>query len=138
MEKELTKIQLKQITDKIIKKLKKEGFVIQFYKSFNSNSFYIKLDYGLCHTIRISDHKGKKYLKYKYNLLSSIGRSYIEKDKYKRFYFKLNDVNKMIQQIIEYKKRMLIKYGTTYEFLMKEQKLMNKDNKGFWTKSTII
>ena len=60
---------LNDIANDIIKTLKSIGFVIQRYDAYSTNSIYLKLDYGVCNSIRISDHTGKKYLKYRYNVI---------------------------------------------------------------------
>ena len=44
--------------------LLEKGFIVQRYDSVTTNSIYLKLDYGMCNSIRISDHKGKKHLSY--------------------------------------------------------------------------
>lgn len=58
-----------ELASYIIKKLKKEGITIHYYHSMTSNSIYLKLDYGACNSIRISDHdKNKNEYHYKYEL----------------------------------------------------------------------
>ena len=39
--------------------LKKNGFTIHRYNSYSSNSIYLKVDFGLAGSIRISDHVGR-------------------------------------------------------------------------------
>ena len=53
---------IKKIADDISRSLLEEGFDILRYDSYSSNSVYLKIDCGVCHTIRISDHPGKKHL----------------------------------------------------------------------------
>ena len=60
---------IKKIADDISRSLLEEGFDILRYDSYSSNSVYLKIDFGVCHTIRISDHPGKKHLHYRYNVL---------------------------------------------------------------------
>lgn len=123
--------------DYVIKRLKEEGFVVQLYESYGTKSKYIKLDYGICNTIRISDHRGKEHLKYKFNLLSNINVNVWHKDKgFWRGYYPTKDVDKMIEDIIETRERKIRKYGRTYyKFLMKEAVEKGKDKKGFWQKA---
>ena len=45
------------IADYIQSKLLEYGFKIQRYNAYSTNSIYLKLDYGVCNSIRISDHK---------------------------------------------------------------------------------
>ena len=58
----------REATAYLVKRLKEKGFNVMGYKSKTSESYYLKLDRGVCNSIRISDHKGKKHLKYRYNI----------------------------------------------------------------------
>lgn len=57
------------VTEFIINRLKKAGFMIQRYNSVTSKSIYLLLDFGVCNSIRISDHKAKKNNAFKYNVI---------------------------------------------------------------------
>lgn len=58
-----------ELAEYIIKRLKDENITIHYYHSMTSNSIYLKLDYGACNSIRISDHdKNKDEYHYKYEL----------------------------------------------------------------------
>ena len=57
-----------EIADYLSEELKNNGFTVHRYDGFSTKSIYLKLDYGVCNSIRISDHNGKKYLKYRYNI----------------------------------------------------------------------
>ena len=46
------------VSNKLIKNLKEKGFQIQKYYARTTRSIYLKLDYGVCCGIRISDHNG--------------------------------------------------------------------------------
>ena len=54
-----------EVSNKLIKNLKEKGFQINKYYAKTTKSIYLKLDYGVCCGIRISDHNGKK--KYRYS-----------------------------------------------------------------------
>ena len=58
-EKEMAKI--------LINELSKLGFVIHRYNAVTTNSIYLKLDFGVCCGIRISNHSGKKKYHYRFN-----------------------------------------------------------------------
>lgn len=124
-----------QIADFVIKKLKKEGFIIQRYDSFSTNSIYLKLDYGVANSIRISDHKGKKHLQYRYNLLSkhnSVNR-YKTTQGWDRFYYPFDSVEVMLQDIINSRNQRVRLYGIDrYECFMKTNQLDGKQKAGFW------
>ena len=57
-----------QIAEYVIEELLKHGFVIHRYDAHSTCSIYLKLDYGACNSIRISDHDGYEHLSYKYNI----------------------------------------------------------------------
>ena len=63
---------MKCIEKKIINYLSNLGISIHIYHAFSTNSIYIKLDYGVLGSIRISDHDGKERYKYKYNVRTDI------------------------------------------------------------------
>ncbi|KRG16875.1 hypothetical protein ACA29_03085 [Lederbergia galactosidilytica] len=92
-----------QVTAKyIIVRLKKKGIVVQRYDSYSTNSIYLKLDYGVSNSIRISDHKGKKHLSYRYNVLTSCPYPVSSKD-YKgfvRFYVPISEWDMLIRKIL--------------------------------------
>jgi hypothetical protein len=61
----------KQIAEILITKLKELGFIVHKYNAVTTNSIYLKLDYGVCCGIRISDHKGKKKYHYRFNVIKN-------------------------------------------------------------------
>jgi len=121
----------------VAERLLSGGLVVQMYKSYSTNSIYLKLDYGVMNSIRISDHKGKKHLKYRYNLLRD--RKSVNKhfdDEYPRFYYGFNHVERMLADIFQYKVERLTRYGSeNYRNYMVRNLRNNKFNRGFWTKS---
>ena len=58
-----------EISNMLIKDLKAKGFQIHKYYARTTKSIYLKIDYGVCCGIRISDHNGKKKYRYKFNLI---------------------------------------------------------------------
>lgn len=114
----------------IIQRFKILGFKIQVYKSYSTNSIYIKLDYGVAHSIRISDHEGKKHLKYRYNVLIGLSKSYIENE---RYYYTTGDLEKLFTEVIETKRSLIDKYSeSAYKEFMNKKFEENKYAKGFW------
>lgn len=94
---------IRDIADYVIARLKSEGFTIQRYNSYSTNSVYLKLDYGVVNSIRISDHKGKKHLQYRYNLSQQhkgVSRAKSPQG-LDRFYYGFAQVDAMLTDIIE-------------------------------------
>lgn len=52
-----------QVADTLCRRLLSAGFIVHRYDAYSTNSIYLKLDCGVCNSIRISDHTGKSYLK---------------------------------------------------------------------------
>ena len=80
----------KNIMYSLMNKLSSKGCSLLYYQAYSTDSCYIKVDFGLCYTIRISDHKGIEKYKYRYNLMTDIKESYKEED---RNYYCLDEMN---------------------------------------------
>lgn len=129
---------IKDLTDKIVSALKSQGFVIQRYDAYSTHSVYLKLDYGVCNTIRISDHEGKQHLKYRYNLIIG-GEDNITDEEYTRYFFNENSVSSLLNQILFDKAIKLQKYGkTSYKNFMVRNMLDHRNEKGFWRDAKLI
>lgn len=118
----------------LVKRLKEEGFILQKLDAVTTNSVYIKLDYGVGNSIRISDHEGKKYLKYRYNVLTNVNKEYeCFQDGFARYYFPPDKIENLIKMAVDKRDFMLDKYGkTSYELFMERNQEQNKESKGFW------
>ena len=117
---------------KLLSDLDQKGFILQYYVAYSTDSCYIKLDYGISNSIRISDHKGKDKYPYKFNLMVDIDKSY-EQDG--RHYYSPQDYDKMISDIKKFKDEQLKKYGFKYYEYMLNNKKDAKNKKGFWVQS---
>ena len=91
------KSELTALADFITGQLIREGFVVQRYDACTSDSIYLKLDYGVCNSIRIIGHQGKKHLKYRYNIGPFVEEYSMEKDKFDRFYYRADKAKNMIR-----------------------------------------
>lgn len=124
-------------TDKImydlLDKLDKKRFVLHYLKAYSTSSRYIKLDFGVCKSLRIADHKGIEKYKYTFNLMVGLDKSYVEDG---RYYYCLNDLGKMVDDIVKYRDKLLEEYGFNYYQYMVDykNKFLGK-RKGFWQKS---
>lgn len=124
-------------TDKImydiLEKLDRKGFVLYYLKAFSTSSCYIKLDFGVCKSIRIADHKGIEKYKYTFNLMIGLDKSYVEDG---RYYYCLEDLDKMIKDIIKYRDDLQKVYGFKYfETMLEYKKQFLRKRKGFWEKA---
>lgn len=131
--------ELDNLADSIAKRLIADGFIVQRYNAYTTNSIYLKLDYGICNSIRISDHPGKKYLKYRYNIGSFVKEYHKEKDKFDRFYYRSDKSKNMIKKIIEDREVKKSRYGEDgYKKLMRKSKSENAGTHGFWSKAVLL
>lgn len=129
---------IKTIADFIIQTLKSNGFTIHRYDAYSTNSIYIKLDWGVCNSIRISDHNGKKYLKYRYNVIID-GNDKSVKDGYQRYYYNQNSINEMLSKVIQDKQEKIERYGpSNYNRFVQENRLKSNNEKGFWSQAKLI
>lgn len=120
-------------------KLLAKGFVVQRYDAYSTNSIYLKLDYGVCNSIRISDHRGKRHLKYRYNIGTFVNHGKQVKDKFDRFYFPVEDISGLIRQILFDRDAKVRLYGkSAYQEFMRKNQEHNAGNKGFWSKAYLV
>ena len=130
----------KELAEYLCKRLIAEGFAVQRYDAYKTDSIYLKLDFGVCNSIRIADHPGKRYLKYRYNIGSFVKKyRYENKRGLPRLYFRQDQVEILIEQILRDRKSKIKRYGADrYQGFMKENKVKNRNLKGFWRKSRIV
>ena len=115
----------------LLRRLDKEGFVLHYLQAYSTNSCYIKMDFGVCKSIRIADHKGIDKYEYTFNLMLGLDKSYVDNG---RHFYSLDDVEIMIQDIKTHREILQDEYGFKYfEFMLKNKKEM-ETKKGFWEK----
>lgn len=133
------KAMIGRAADYLLKEFKKRGFTVMKFDAITTNSVYLKLDEGVGGSIRISDHPGKKHLKYKYNLV--VG-SKLEKKmdgNIERYYFPMNQIELLVEKAC-YDKRMRVQqYGQeSYDNFRKTNIEQGKKIKGFWSKAKYV
>jgi len=132
---------IQELADILIAGLKKAGFVIQRYNAYSTKSIYLKLDYGVGNTIRISDHSGKDHLSYRYNLMTNIKKYYKEVDHkgFLRTYWPMKSVQSLIGTIIKNRTERIEKYGIErYRYYMKQNIHDNQYARGFWAQAVMV
>ena len=102
----------KELASRLAQRFVDEGFIVHRYDAYSSKSVYLKLDYGACCSIRISDHPGYKHLKYRYNIGSNIEQiKHDESGEYPRHYYPTSKSEKMIGRILHDRDYRIKKYG---------------------------
>jgi hypothetical protein len=132
--------QLFNIAAHLQNKLLESGFIIHRYNAISTNSIYLKLDYGVANSIRISDHRGKEKLHYKYSIIAGLKSSYIDNHgEYMRFYYSPSDIQIMLDEITRAKAFKISRFGeTSYKEKMLEFREQAKNSKGFWQQASRI
>lgn len=127
-------ITIQDVTMLIIESLKAQGLVVQRYDAYSTDSVYLKLDYGVCNSIRISDHRGKQHLAYRYNVEQGCQQVQSVTDgKYPRYYYGFAHIDVLIKDILENRAQKLAQYGKTqYQRYMQDNKIKGMEQKGFW------
>ncbi len=126
-----------EMAEYVASQLLAAGFIIQRYDSMSSQSIYLKLDYGVCNSIRISDHKGLSQYRYRYNLQSNrTGFRKHSNSGVDRLYYGFDAVETMLQDIREDKAEKVLSYGLeNYSHFMEVNERVNSGKKGFWSSS---
>ena len=128
-----------KVADEIVLRLKDAGFVIQRYDAYSTDSIYLKLDYGISHSIRISGHSGKKHLKYTYNVLKDYdGKTFIKEGNLWRQYYSFSQLDDLIASIIKNRAWIKENYHPNYEASMEKSRLANEGKRGFWSQAAIV
>ena len=128
----------KSFADEIIRNLKAMGFIIHRYDAYSTKSIYLKLDYGASHSIRISDHAGKKHLKYKFNLIKGYkGGRFIKQDGYWRLFYSFDEIDEMIAKVA-HDREFIREKVKDYDAEMERMRADNSGNRGFWEKAVLV
>lgn len=122
---------LNDIAESVIQKLKGK-VIIHRYDSYSTNSIYLKFDYGVANSLRISDHTGKRHLKYRYNILTDQKVKSITTDHgFERFYYSPEMINAVCRDILSAKKAKQERYRN-YDAVVNHAMEKIYHEKGFW------
>lgn len=125
---------LNKIAEMVIEQLRGK-VIIHRYDAYSTNSIYLKFDFGIANSLRISDHYGKKYLKYRYNILTIQKSKQVKKDcRFERIYYSPDMVNAVCRDILSAKEAKRNKYRD-YDGLVKRKSQEIYHEKGFWTQA---
>ena len=133
-------MEIPEIAQYLCERLIAEGFTVQRYDAYKTDSIYLKLDFGVCNSIRISDHPGKRYLKYRYNIGPFVKEyRYENKRGLPRIYFCQDQAETLIERILKDRESKLKRYGADrYRKYAEESRVKNIQKKGFWRQAWIV
>lgn len=114
------------------------GIRVMRYDAYSTNSVYLKLDYGLLYSIRISDHRGKDHLSYRFNAIKYYHGPKFKATRYgwNREFYTLNpdELNNLCRRILELQMQKRSELGPyKYQREMEYRKQTNAGKKGFWS-----
>ena len=131
---------LNDIADAVIEKMR-DKVIIHRYDSYSTNSIYLKFDYGVANSLRISDHDGKKYLKYRYNILTTMGDRSSKKEccrnGFQMIFYSPAMVNACCLDILAAKAEKEQRYKS-YESVVNAAREKNCGQRGFWNGARLI
>lgn len=125
------------IADEIQEKLLDMGFTVHRLNAFTTNSVYLKVDCGVCHSIRVSDHRGKKHLKYRYNIGAFVREFRSVHDMYRRYYFTVDEVDRLVNFVKHDRARQIDVLGGEEAYKKQVRRFRERGEsmtKGFWAK----
>ena len=89
----------KRMADDIAQALVREGFTVHRYDAEKTDSVYLKLDWGACNSIRISDHPGFQHAKHRYNIGPWISVPMKVEDMLLMFFWPVDEVSEMVERV---------------------------------------
>lgn len=122
---------LNEVAEAVIQKLRGK-VIIHRYDAYSTNSIYLKFDYGVANSLRISDHDGKRHLKYRYNILTDQKIKSVATDHgFDRFYYSPEMINAVCRDILAAKRDKQERYKNYDSVVSKEMERVYHE-KGFW------
>ena len=124
---------IKMAAEYISQELCKQGCMIHRYDAYSTNSVYLKVDAGIACSIRLSDHKGYAYLKYRFNFLANEPGNQVEHivDAYDRYFYTAGAVDQLIDDVLLLRLQRMRAYRN-YSQLVDRALTQSKSKKGFW------
>ena len=117
----------KQMAKILIKELSELGFTVHRYNAVTTSSIYLKLDYGVCCGIRISNHSGKKKYHYRFNIVKGYNGDKVTYSKNLISYFyTFEQISQLIRDVQHERNKKIQRYGlNNYKKYMEIEKKSN-------------
>ena len=117
----------KQMAKILIKELSELGFTIHRYNAITTSSIYLKLDYGICCGIRISNHSGKKKYHYRFNIVKGYNGDKVTYSKNLiSFFYTFEQISQLIKDVQHERNKKIQRYGlNNYQKYMEIEKESN-------------
>lgn len=97
----------------IVEKCRKSGIVVHRYNAKSSNSIYLKFDWGVAQSLRISDHKGIEKYHYRFNLIQGLKDKITVSYRNNTYsnYYPFRSVYDCLEDILENREKIIEKNG---------------------------
>lgn len=130
---------IKEVAESLVHRLKAKGYIVQYYESKTTNSIYLKLDYGVGGSIRLSDHLGKGKLRYTFNVLDGVPERVVVLDRgVKRYFYNFSELDLLVFDIEANKAGKIASFGLDkYKQAMERNRRHGEHTRGFW-KSCVL
>ena len=117
----------KQMAKILIKELSELGFTVHRYNAVTTSSIYLKLDYGICCGIRISNHSGKKKYHYRFNIVKGYNGDKVTYSKNLiSFFYTFEQISQLIKDVQHERNKKIQRYGlNNYKKYMEIEKESN-------------
>ena len=117
----------KQMAKILIKELSELGFTIHRYNAITTSSIYLKLDYGICCGIRISNHSGKKKYHYRFNIVKGYNGDKVTYSKnIISYFYTFEQISQLIKDVQHERNKKIQRYGlNNYKKYMEIEKESN-------------
>lgn len=128
------------VADFVVDYMRRAGVIVQRYDAISTLSVYLKFDFGLAQTMRISDHKSKDQLFYRYNVRTDVSEYFKDGEgATERNFFPIDQAEVACRMILISRFRKIGKYGLSwYERTLNEQPSKKAfQNNRFWQAATI-
>jgi hypothetical protein len=126
--------------DFVTEYMKQAGLDVMRYDSMSTLSVYLKFDYGVAHSMRISDHRGKANLTYKYNIRTDVTEyeRRVTPEGIEHNFFPINQLQEACRMILIAKYRKIAKYGeeSYFRFMYNTQAYAAITQNRFWKSAT--
>ena len=123
----------------VVKDLLDKGMVLEVTYNEKTDVVYIRLDCGVCNSLRIATKPGEVYASYRYNLLPGITEEYKTSHRYLRYFYPFSKSDQLIEKILTDKEEKIRKQSLSrYELSMINNQKMNKMLMTFWQNAILI
>lgn len=130
--------QLDAVAQQVIKALQ-DKVIIHRYDAYSTASIYLKFDYGVANSLRISDHPGKAHLAYRFNIGLQVEEPYHDRHKgFRRDYYPVSATEQCIADILTSRRDRLERYHDYSAVLRKAYAESREATSGFFSHCYLV